>query len=179
MTARIVLALLLLAAPTAARATDPPDLPPGKKLEGELAGELVYHNHQPFLSVNAYSTEFAVTLKAGSKITASVTVLGKGRRVTLYLKDPTGKFLACPARGANVGSNTLVVEEVAASGKYTLVIVSEQIGAFTVKADYPAPMANQLKAEVATEASLTADIAKLEKEIAAKKAQLDELRKKK
>jgi hypothetical protein len=187
MSARIALALLLFALPAVAFAADPPELEPGKKLEGELTVEskVKFVGGVGTSSWAGYLTEQTVSLKAGGKIAITATVLGKGRGVAVWLKDPTGKVIDGPYN-FDLATSKLQVPEVGATGKYTVVLISDQIGAYTVKADYVKPAETSPKAESPTVtglqekvARLEKDYARLEKEVAEVKAKLKELQEKK
>ncbi len=175
MTARTILASLLFALPAVAFAADPPELQPGKKLEDELVGEM---KTTPWLeyvdSYYGYMTDIHVTLKAGDKVTITGTVTGKGRRVAIALLDPSGQMIQATKRDTEVSGTKLEVPEVPASGKYTVRFVSNQRGAYTVKADFPAPKGKDLKAEGPTDAGVLERLNRMEKELAEVKKELGE-----
>jgi hypothetical protein len=187
MNARIILSLLLFALPAVAFAADPPELQPGKKLEDELVGNKKDTRWPGFVDFyHDFMVDHIVTLKAGDKITLTGTVTGKGRRLAVALLDPTGQIIAATKRDTDVSGTKLVVDEVPASGKYTVRFVSNQIGAYTVKADYLAPKGKDLKAEAPSEvgsqerfARIEKELAEMKKELAETKAKLKELQDKK
>jgi hypothetical protein len=95
--------------------------------------EFIPNAFGPMLWQKAYTSEVPVTLKEGQAIDISVTVTGVDRRVFVKLLDPAGKQIA-NSDDVPVKTVRLAVEEVAASGKYTIVVASDQIGGFTLRA---------------------------------------------
>jgi hypothetical protein len=145
-------------------------LPPNKKIEGELAGEMRGTPWPEFVdSYYGYMTEHPVTLKAGGKITVSASVTGEKRRVALALLDPSGKIVAATKRNTDVGATRLSVGEVSASGKYQILIVSDRIGAYALTADYQLPVSEQTLQEAVDRAK---------KDLAEAEARLQEFRRK-
>ncbi len=177
MTARIALALLLFTLPAVAFAADPPELEPGKKLEGELTVEskVKFVGGVGTSSWAGYLTEQTVSLKAGGKIAITATVLGKGRGVAVWLKDSTGKVIDGNTDFGKATSK-LEVPEVGATGKYTILLISDQIGAYTVKADYVKPADTNPKAESPSLAGLQEKVARLEKDYARLEKELAEVK---
>jgi RNA polymerase sigma factor (sigma-70 family) len=116
-----------------------------------------------------YATEVPVTLKAGQSVTVSATVVGKDRDVGVALIDPAGRVagtiretLPVPAR--------LTVEEVNASGKYTVAVVSSQIGPFTVRVTGPSDEESDAKKLEERIKQLREDLADVEAKLKALKA---------
>lgn len=108
----------------------------GDKFEGELKTKgptyyqengLIYSGSDVF-----YSTGLPVELKAGQSITITATVTGKDRKVNIALLDPTGKPLGATDRV--VKSAQLTIDEVNVKGRYLIVVNSDQIGPFTLRA---------------------------------------------
>ena len=120
----------------AAGAAPPPGLKLGEKFEGELKNKKGTYVGQPGTNMrfsnDFYVAEVPVTLKAGQAIAISATVIGKGRPVAITLQDPTMN----PLYGVTFAVKTvqLAVEEVNASGKYTILVISDQVGPFTLRA---------------------------------------------
>jgi len=162
--------MIVVFAPSFTKADDDaPSLSANKKLQGELVeprGSIV--GWPGFVDrYYGYMTEIPVSLKAGSKISIAGTVLGKGRKVAMALLDPSGQLIAATKRDTDVGSSRLIVDEVGATGKYKIVFISDQIGAFSLTANFP---------EVRDEKKLLDTIARLKKELADAEAELKEFR---
>lgn len=134
-----------------------------KKKFGRLSG---------FMMPNGRAVEIPIQLKAGQALTVSVTVLGNDRQVGLILRDPTGQQIAI-SNSAELKSNELLVEEVAASGTYKIVVVSDQIGRFTLRADSAAEPGDVGVDEDAD--ALRAKIQRLKQELAEAEAKLNAL----
>lgn len=133
---------------------------PGEKFEGELKVKEGY----PWLGfVDTYTdwaTEVPVALKAGQNVTFAATVIGKNRRVSVALLDPTGKMIAATKRDTAIKSVTLKVEEVPATGEYRIVVLSNLAGGFELTTSDPANRA------ASTRAALEQRIKQLKKELA-------------
>jgi hypothetical protein len=157
----------------------------GEKLEGEVKGEAgdrvvkLSGNAQTY--PQAYVTEVTVDLKAGQSISISATVIGKDRKVALVLLDPKEgskddrlRVAVCIAANTQYStkSATLECEEVNATGKYKILIISDRAGAFTIKATASSDKELDEKA-------LKAKIEELEKELAETKKKLKALQDKK
>jgi hypothetical protein len=154
-----------------AHADDGPRLEPGKKVEGEVGKKFEPTSWPGYVdSYYGYMAHFSVYLKAGSKITINAAVLGKGRRLAIALVDETNTIVAATKRDTDVSQSRLVVTEVSATGVYTIRLVSNQIGAYTLIADFP---------KVEDEKSLELKIEQLRKELADAESRLKELRLKK
>jgi hypothetical protein len=118
-------------------AADPPSLAPDKILSGEISGKPVEYLTVQGPRTGAYSTKIPVSIKAGSAFQATVTIKGDGRGVMLVLLDPTDTPVANTGFARPlVPNDTLKVKEVAATGIYTLQILTTQIGAYEVKANF-------------------------------------------
>src|SRR5438552_212784 len=117
---------LLLPATAAAQKT----LQLGEKYEGEVG-----NTKKEFPAGTYYGAELPVTLKAGQPLSVSVTVTGANRGVAVTLLDPTGKKIA--ETSLVTKSALLTVKEVNATGTYKIVVVSDQIGPFTLRAIGP------------------------------------------
>ena len=80
-----------------------------------------------------FTTALPVSLKAGQSLSISATVVGGKRQVALAIVDPTGKWIEqTPAWTRK--SAQLKVEEVNANGIYRIVIQSDLIGPFSIRA---------------------------------------------
>jgi hypothetical protein len=131
-TTAILIALLLVPA-----ASSQTGLRLGEKFEGELKGEKKpVKGFSDNRAVRAYTAEIPVTLKAGQKLFLTVTVAGKTRLVGVALRDPSGALVE--KKDFEKKSIQLEIEEVSASGKCHIVVLSDQIGAFTLRATGPA-----------------------------------------
>ena len=140
----------------------------GEKFEGELGGrksnKIRYRLAGEFIpqilgggQESVYTASIPVTLKAGQAISITATVTGKDRIVGIQVFDPTQQRIGVPKplgivrfgadseTLASVKTHTLSLEEVNASGKYTIVVFSDKIGPYTLKA------ANDSEEEEATE----------------------------
>lgn len=110
----------------------------GQTRKGELTGE---RKTTPWLgfvdSYYGHMTDVPVTLKAGDKITIRASVTGKDRKVAVALLDPSGEMIEATARNQDVGGTQLIAEEVNATGKYLIRVVSDRIGSFSVTATFP------------------------------------------
>jgi hypothetical protein len=149
----MTLAVLTVASPIALTPAAPPaGLKLGEEFKGKCGGEkqfilLVPANtnegvkdpgQQPGLNflvraMQGHMGEVPVTLKEGQPFDVSVTVTGDKRKVFLKLLDPAGEQIA-HSKAITFKSGRLTVEEVNASGKYTIVVVSDQSGGFTLLA---------------------------------------------
>jgi hypothetical protein len=147
---------------TPARVTAQRSIPLGEKFEGELGGKPVFQGGG---SPNAYVAAIPVVLKAGQSVAISVTVTGKTRQIRMRFLEPTGKVIG--ASEWSTKSGQLNVEEVPASGKYTIVVMSDLIGPFTLLATDPTDEKQDAK-------ELQDRILKLEAELANLKAKLKE-----
>ncbi len=131
----VVALTLFLPSTGAAQLTE---LVSGKKFEGEMGeknttGALVLNPRSSSGSdPTPYGLKFFVTLKARQSITIFATGDGKGRKLALTVWDPTMKLRELsPSYGVKAAQ--LTAEEVAANGKYTIAVGSDEIGTFTVK----------------------------------------------
>jgi hypothetical protein len=129
----------------------------GDKFEGELGGRKTTtiryrvsdEPTSPLLGgqEGVYATSIPITLKAGQAISITASVTGNERIVGIQVFDPTQqrigvpkprggiqRFGAAPEALASVKSHTLSIEEVNAGGRYTIVVFSDKIGPFTLKA---------------------------------------------
>jgi hypothetical protein len=79
-----------------------------------------------------FTGEVPVTLKEGQGLDVTVTVTGDNRRVFMKLLDASGLQVA-ESKGVEYKTVRLMIEEANASGKYTIVVVSDQIGGFTLQ----------------------------------------------
>jgi hypothetical protein len=145
----------------------PPTLPLGEKFEGEIR-EMNNRPLQHALAKGGYTAEVPVTLKAGQSISISVTVVGKDRQVGIELQDPTGKSIRW-TKGAATKTSQLEVEEVSAAGKYTIVVLSDRIGPFTLRATDPSDAQDRVKQLEDRIKRLKEELAKAEDELKALK----------
>jgi len=164
----IALGFLLVSGPAMAQTVKPKTV----EIEGEIGGEPIgfiwYGNSgASFL----YMTEIPVTLKAGESISVAAYVTGDGRKVITSLKDPKGKVIG-GSKTREDKSAKFEMQEVNATGKYTIVIGSDLIGQFRVKVT-----GGQL--EDHSEAALEAKIKQLKADLAAAEAELKALKEKK
>jgi hypothetical protein len=123
---------------------------PGEKFEGSLTGKATsvdlrtnprkgkVGRKAPFVFHDAYSTQIPITVKEGARLSVTVTVTGTERKVALGLLDPDGKVISAMKSWSDTRTAKLEVEEVNASGKYKIVVVSDLIGKFTLRASGPA-----------------------------------------
>jgi hypothetical protein len=122
-----------------------------------------------------YSKSFPVTLKAGQSINISVTVIGKTRGVGIALEDPTGKVVSRNPNNQQdwrVKTNHITVEEVHATGKYTITVASDLIGPFSLRVtELPSNPEGEIKA-------VEQRISQLERELANLEAKLKVLKQK-
>jgi hypothetical protein len=162
-TTAVVVLLLGLVLATGSRAEDDRTLELGKKYEGEISGET-----KLFLNIFAHQANLKVKLKAGQAVSIQGKVLGDGRKIGLILRDKTGKQVASAALAPE--SNILKMKQTPSSGEYTVVVASDQVGAFTVVASVE---------EELSENDLEKKIEALEQELAYLKAKLMAIRSKK
>jgi hypothetical protein len=145
----------------------------GKKLEGDIGGKSTrIHMLTPQkrnAGMQGYSSEIPVALNSGQSITLSASVVGTGRTVSLILFDPSHK-IAIGFTKKEINTAQLTVDEVNASGKYTIVVVSDQVGPFSLRAT---------SSEDEDETALTAKLKELEQQVEETKAKLNSLKKKK
>jgi hypothetical protein len=145
----------------------------GAKFEGELGGKpkgfQVAREDGNSGPDNAYFTSMPVTLKAGQQIALTATVVGKDRKVGIILLDPTGKQISGNSTKFTTKTANLTYEEVPSSGKYTVILISDLVGPFTLRANGSVNGEGDIKA-------LEARIADLEKELADARAKLKTLR---
>jgi hypothetical protein len=137
-----------------------------------LEGEFKEADKKNVNGLRGWGTEFTVDLKAGQSLLVTATVIGAGRKVGFVLFDPTGKTLETTKWGT--GANELKFGPVAATGQYTVVVISTQIGNYSITATDP----TRPKAPP-TEKELEEKIAKLKKELAEAEAELKKLKEKK
>lgn len=95
---------------------------------------------------NMYAAALPIQLKAGQPVTITATVIGQDRPVGVFILDPEGKRIQASEKEKSAfGFGTQVVllsrktaeipiEEVSATGKHTIIVVSNRVGAFTVQA---------------------------------------------
>lgn len=121
-------------------------------------------------AMQGYVGEIPITLKEGQGLDISVTVSGDNRKVFLKLLDPAGEQVA-HSKAIEIKTTRLTVEEVNASGKYTIVVVSDQTGGFTLLAKGGA-------GDEADEDKLKEQIKQREQELADLKAKLKALQEK-
>jgi hypothetical protein len=165
-----VVAAITLLAPVHA-ADEPANLKLGEKFEGELTRRAAIE-WPGFATVTGYATELPVVLKAGQSLKVSARVLGTDRRVCLALRDPTGRSIKATGWLENTRTSILSIEEVNTSGKFTIVVASDLIGAFSLQATGPSDDERDAKA-------LEEKIAELEKELAELRAKLKAKKEKK
>jgi hypothetical protein len=110
----------------------------GKKFEGELTlPQTRISNVDEFRNTAlGYATQLTVALKAGQEILITAQVVGKERKVGILLEDPAGARVVY----TNFKEQRVVLsaEEVSATGKYKITVISDRIGPFTLKATDPA-----------------------------------------
>jgi hypothetical protein len=138
----------------------------GEKLEGDLKEEKSYVWPGGGGRLYGYGAEIPVSLKAGQEVSITATVIGTNRKVSVALQDPAGKIIAGSPRN-NPKTVELRVEEVSTSGKYMILVMSDQIGAYTLRASGGS--------DTDTPESLQNKIKELEKELEAAKAKLKAL----
>jgi hypothetical protein len=115
-----------------------------------------------------YVAEVPVVLKAGQSINISTTVKGTGRKVAIVLVDPDKKPLDNSGSPLRPRTVRLKVEEVNATGKYTIMVISDKVGAYTLLATGP-------RAREPDETELKEKIKELEEELANLKRKLKAL----
>jgi RNA polymerase sigma factor (sigma-70 family) len=149
----------------AAGADQDPDLELGLKVEGEINQETNKGNPGGEGHLIGYRVVVPITLKAGSNISASATVVGRRRAVGLMLKDPTGKILGSSKMDPRTAQ--IRVEEVNANGKYTIEVYSDLIGPFTL---WAADTTDELDKKMLEEKinQLEKELAELRKKLKAK-----------
>ena len=119
--------------PAAEGAPPPPKaLKIGESFDGEISGESKKHVLGGKTFGSGYSASIPVALKAGQSITAKATVSGKVRQVHVVLLDPKGIPVASST--LELKTATVSCDEVSASGKYTLYVISDLTGSFTLEA---------------------------------------------
>jgi hypothetical protein len=152
----------------------------GQKYEGEHKGKREYVSlyldkrlSPTFSHEDVYKVTRPIELEAGDPVSLSVTVTGSGRRVALALQDPAGDFIAVtPTKEFGVKTAKLSVEEVNATGRYTVYVISDRIGNFTLYARKPQQQSRDDDKE------LEKKIAAAEKELEAMKKELEARKKK-
>jgi hypothetical protein len=161
----VVTALALVVLAPAAGYGQSKSLKLGEKYEGELKKDN--------FSNGAYQTDVRVSLKAGQSLSITATVVGSDRTVALNVLDTEGKLIEAPGCGVFTKTTAqITVEEVGATGFYTIRVHSTRVGAFTLKAT--ASSEKELD-----EKALKAEIEELEKTLADRKAKLKALQQKK
>jgi hypothetical protein len=146
------------------------DLELGKKLEGKLLEPMKTVYELGGFGQPGFTREVFVNLKAAQNISFNATVVGKDRKVWVLLFDPTGALIK---KNYSYGTKELetTFEEVNADGKYKVLVVSDQIGPFTLRASDPADKEARLK-------YLDERLQQLKKELAATESELKSLRSK-
>jgi hypothetical protein len=174
-TTAVVVLIFGLVLATGSRAEDERALTPGEKSEGEIVGqEKAYIGADPGGTIGAgtplalHQANLKVKLKAGQAVSIKGTVVGKGRKIQLVLRDKTGKTIA--ATPLVVKSTILKMEELPSTGNYTVVVGSDQVGAFTVVASVE---------EELSESQIVAKIEALKEELKFWEAKLKEIQSKK
>jgi hypothetical protein len=152
---------------TGSRADDEPTLTLGEKYEGEIGGA-VDAKHMDIWVNTGHHAELKLKLKAGQAVSIKGTVLGDGRKIQLALRDKTGKPVAFTALAPK--STILKVKEAPSTGNYTVVVQSDQVGAFTVVASVE---------EELSESEIVAKIEALKEELKNWERKLKEIRSKK
>jgi RNA polymerase sigma factor (sigma-70 family) len=107
-----------------------PEPKSGQRFEGEIDLKTNEGNPGGEGFTVGYRVIVPITLKAGTNFSASVTVVGRNRRVGLLLKDPTGKTLGSSKMEPRTAR--ISIEEVNANGKYTIQVYSDLIGPYTL-----------------------------------------------
>jgi hypothetical protein len=181
----LAVALLVL---SAAQAQTSKGIKLGEDFEGEVGGQK-YHIGSPGNYAAAkfrtkdlgwangekgFLSEVPVNLKAGQKLVISVTVRGTDRRVSLVLADKSGEVVAF-SKAPVKRSAQLAVEEVNATGPHVVAVISDRIGAFTLRVDAPSDKGG----DKLDEKELKARIKKLKKELAELEEKLEALQEKK
>jgi|SRR5579872_1351765 len=151
-----------------ADAPDSSKIPLNQDHEGELGGTIGHIGWDPLgHGIDGYKSENTIELKAGKGVKLVANVTGSGRKVGLILIDETGVQLG--ASKFDVKDATLNVGEVSYSGIYTVQVVSDRIGTYSVCA---------FADEDETEASIQAKIDALTAELAVQQQKLKDLKEK-
>jgi hypothetical protein len=143
---------------------------PGEPFKGELTEKKGYPWPPYVDTFTEFATEVPIKLKGGQKIALSATVVGANRKVSVGLMDPSGKMIATSKRSTAVKTVQLTVDEVNATGTYKIVVLSDKIGDFTLRATGPSDAeldATKLEEEIK---ELKALLAKKEEQLKALKA---------
>jgi hypothetical protein len=148
---------------------DDSKLIPGEKLVGEVEREKKAYTWNGVIGYSGYISEIPIELRAGQKITIDGTVTGTGRKISIALVDPTGQVVFT-SKHSEVSKTQLIMPEVGATGKYTIKLISDQIGQFTLQAT--GPSMHQLD-----KMALKEKIARLEEELIKAKKQLEAMEK--
>lgn len=102
----------------------------GKSVTGELDG-----TQQNFQfnggNGNFYHAKVPVNLRAGQSISISASVTGSGRRIVLGLLDPKSATLGMTR--PDLKTTTFKIPEVNATGKYSILVLSDLTGPFTLR----------------------------------------------
>ena len=162
-------------------ADDPkPAKPPGtlvlgKSLSGDLTGErmLVWTNNAGESS--GYQTRIPVFLEAGQSITISASVIGKNRHVGVLLADPKLTELS-RTNGSDVKATELVYEEVPSTGQYTILVFSDLVGPFEVRA-VDGESAEEVETTSPNATGLEKRVKQLEEEVQSLKEAIEALKK--
>src|SRR5262245_56486970 len=127
----------------------------GEKFEGEFAAKHKLRGWSrrddevkvKFTPGVLYQGALPIRLKAGQGMSITATVVGQGRLVGIRVINPMGKRIRedpeasyefgnqeVPVMVLSAKTAEITIEEVNATGKYTIIVVSDQAGPFTVKA---------------------------------------------
>jgi len=100
-----------------------------------------------FTSGTLYQGSMPINLKAGQGMSITATVIGQDRLVGIRVLNPAGKRIRedpdqsyefgnqeVPVNILSTKTRTITIEEVSATGIYTIIVVSDQAGPFSVTA---------------------------------------------
>jgi hypothetical protein len=118
----------------------------GQIFKGELGGVKKQFKYRPPATNTAplpigrpgfcYAASVPIMLKAGQEVSITATVTGKTRIVGIECYDPQKKQVEKDEEGwtpTQFKTCTLHIDEVSATGKFMIVVFSDQAGPFTLK----------------------------------------------
>ncbi len=120
-------------------------------------------------AIRGFVSPISVRLKAGQGVVISCKVLGDGRKVQLFVRNPDGIVFACTKFEAN--ASQLKIGGIAATGVYDVLVFSDQNGRYTLRATVDGP-----EEESPDETKIQMRIDELKRELAEQEAKLAKIK---
>jgi hypothetical protein len=134
-TLAVLVGMLALQVTDEAVADNVKTLKPGESYKGTLTeADEDYVDNWPGWndSFTAKIRKIPIHLEEGESVTLEATVSGENRKVSLVLRDPTGKIIKASKRNEEVKKVTITASDLPVTGNYTILVLSTDIGGFNL-----------------------------------------------